>query len=163
MKLKKQLGEKTFIIITLLLLLFPAISAQAQKIFDSSNPAGKYIITDYQNRKIILNIGKTTAISYGMPKGTGTITINGRTLNGNWNVTDFNDAPYLAFETYDNIRIVYSLPSGSAKTDQIIISQDGRASYNISELLKNDANWIKAKRATGTSKMSSFKITTNKK
>ncbi len=159
MNFKNQIKKRSGLLIALLLLLlFPAVSAYAQKTFDVSNPAGRYTITDYQGRKIILNIGKTTSSDIlAMPHGTGTITLNGRTLKGKWNVTDFNDSLFLAFETYDNIRITYSLPSGSAKTDQIIISQDGRASYNISELLKNDGDWIKVKRAPASTKKASPK------
>ena len=158
MTTKKLISGRTGLFVAFILLLLPAFSINAQELFSVSNPAGKYVITDYLNKKITLNINKPTSTDMlGMPKGTGTITINGRTLNGNWNMSDFNGKKFLAFETYNNVRITYNLPSGSAKIDQIVISQDGRASYNISELLKTDANWVKAKRAVGSTKKTSSK------
>lgn len=126
---------------------------------------GKYVITDYMNHKLTLNVGKTTGKDFlGLPKGSGTITVNGRTLKGTWHVSKLGDeGPYLVFETYGNVRFNCCLPSGPAKMDQVVIAQDGRASYNISELLKTDGEWIKARRVAGSSGKSSGKKSSKKK
>lgn len=133
----------------LLLVLFTIIVCSpivsAQQTFDFDNPAGTYIITDYLGKRITLKLQSGGPNGILMTKGRGTITINGRTLTGTW--SRFDDNPYIGFETYGNVRITYNLPSGPAKTDQIIIWNDGRASYNASELMKTDHDWIPVKRS----------------
>lgn len=164
MKIKKQLGEKLCGILTFLVCLLPAFSAGAQKIFDANNVSGRYVITDYLNQKVILDIGKANKTDYaGLPEGPGTVTARGRKLIGNWSLTECDNILFLAFKTYDYIDFVYSLPSGTQKFYQIVLSQDGRASFNISELLKKNADCIKFKRASGTSNKSGRKKTSRKK
>ena len=138
------------ILSALLLIFTPLSKGYAQKTFDFEKPEGTYIITDYLNHKMILKLNKGTSSGILMKKGSGTITINGKTLQGTWN--RFDDDPYIAFETYDNIRISYALPSGTAKTDQIVISADGRASYNTSQLMNSDGDWITVKKSRISSK-----------
>lgn len=151
MKTLKKLFRNP-ILIAVCLFLLQAVSVQAQTIFNPANPAGKYIVTDYLNRKITLDIGKVTGTDIlDCAKGRGTITANGRTLPGNWSVTEMNSRYFLCFETYDYVKITYSLPSGSVNCDQIIISQDGWASYNISELFKG-MDCVKARKATKSKK-----------
>lgn len=134
-----------------LLFLSLALSVGAQSKLNLDKPEGTYILTDYQKRKITLKLGPAKSYAYCMTKGPGTITINGRTLQGTWQ--RFDDDPYIGFETYDHVRISYSLPVGVAKTDQIIISDDGRFSYNASELMKSDGDWVRGvKKVGGTSK-----------
>lgn len=135
-------SKTTRTVLALLLMLLTGLTSHAENIFEDS-PVGTYIITDYQNRKIKLKIDKPTSHAYLLTKGPGTITINGKTLRGTWFQMD-ND-PCFRFETYDNIKISYSLPSGTAKIDQIVISQNGKASYNTSAM--TDGDWIKVKRA----------------
>lgn len=142
---------KQLFFFTLLMLFTPAVAANAQRIIDIDNPAGTYIITDYLNNKITLKIGKIESRDIvGETYGRGSATVNGRTLIGNWHLTECNNQYFLAFHTYDNVNMKYSLPSGTIKCDQIIVSEDGRVSYNISELLKNNSDYIKARRATAT-------------
>lgn len=154
MKLTKHYANegrfKQLFILILLMFLAPAVAVNAQRIFDIENPAGTYIITDYLNNKITLKIGKIESRDIiGEIHGRGSATVNGRTLIGNWHLTE--DGKYfLCFRTYDNVNMKYSLPSGTIKCDQIIVSEDGRVSYNISELLKNNSDYIKARRATAT-------------
>lgn len=155
MKLTKHYANegwfKQLFFFTLLMLFTPAVAANAQRIFDIDNPAGTYIITDYLNNKITLKIGKIERRDIvGETYGRGSATVNGRTLIGNWHLTECNNQYFLAFHTYDNVKMKYSLPSGTIKCDQIIVSEDGRVSYNISELLKNNSDYIKARRATAT-------------
>lgn len=158
MKLTKHYANegrfKQLFILILLMFLAPAVAVNAQRIFDIENPAGTYIITDYLNNKITLKIGKIESRDIiGEIHGRGSATVNGRTLIGNWHLTE--DGKYfLCFRTYDNVNMKYSLPSGTIKCDQIIVSEDGRVSYNISELLKNHGDYIKAKRATSSKKKS---------
>lgn len=130
----------------LLVITTPCFSATAQTHFDFDHPEGTYIITDYMNHKITLRLKKATSYAYCVTKGPATITINGRTLPGTWR--RFDDDPYIVFETYDNVEMHYYMPSGSGYIDQIIISDDGRASYNTSELMKDNGDWIKAKRVS---------------
>lgn len=137
-----------FIFLTFILLIIPFETVTAQKIFDFNDPAGTYIITDYLNHKITLKLRKATSTEYLLTKGPGTITINGKTLLGTWDRVDSDS--YIRFETYDNKKMVYNLPSGSTRIDQIVISEDGKASYNLNELLNGD--WIKVKKITGASK-----------
>lgn len=153
MKLTKHYANegwfKQLFIFTLLMLFTPAVAANAQRIFDIDNPAGTYIITDYLNNKITLKIGKIERHDIiGETYGRGSATVNGRTLIGNWHLTEMEGKYFLCFSTYDNVNMKYSLPSGTIKCDQIIVSEDGRVSYNISELLKNNSDYIKARRAT---------------
>lgn len=153
MKLTKHYARegwfKQLFIFTLLMLFAPTVNAQ--RIFDIDNPAGTYIITDYLNNKITLKIGKIERRDIiGETYGRGTATVNGRTLIGNWHLTEMEGKYFLCFSTYDNVNMKYSLPSGTIKCDQIIVSEDGRVSYNISELLKNNSDYIKARRATAT-------------
>lgn len=154
MKLTKHYANKGWfkqlLILISLMLFTPAVAANAQRIFDIENPAGTYIITDYLNRKITLKIGKVEGRDAIFIKGRGSATANGRTLIGNWDMSEWDGKYYLAFHTYDNVNMKYSLPSGTIKCDQIIVSEDGRVSYNISELLKNNSDYIKARRATAT-------------
>lgn len=154
MKLTKHYANegrfKQLFILILLMFLAPAVAVNAQRVFDTENPAGTYIITDYLNRKITLKIGKVEGRDAIFIKGRGSATANGRTLIGNWNMSELDGKYYLAFHTYDNVNMKYSLPSGTIKCDQIIVSEDGRVSYNISELLKNNSDYIKARRATAT-------------
>lgn len=154
MKLTKHYANegrfKQLFILILLMFLAPAVAVNAQRIFDIENPAGTYIITDYLNRKITLKIGKVEGRDAIFIKGRGSATANGRTLIGNWDMSEWDGKYYLAFHTYDNVNMKYSLPSGTIKCDQIIVSDDGRVSYNISELLKNNSDYIKARRATAT-------------
>lgn len=159
MKLTKHYANKgwfkqLFILISLMLFT-PAVAVNAQRIFDIENPAGTYIITDYLNNKITLKIGKIESRDIiGETYGRGSATVNGRTLIGNWHLTEMEGKYFLCFSTYDNVNMKYSLPSGTIKCDQIIVSDDGRVSYNISELLKNNSDYIKAKRATSSKKKS---------
>lgn len=153
MKLTKHYARegwfKQLFIFTLLMLFAPTVNAQ--RIFDIDNPAGTYIITDYLNNKITLKIGKIERRDIiAEPYGRGSATVNGRTLIGNWHLTEMEGKYFLCFSTYDNVNMKYSLPSGTIKCDQIIVSEDGRVSYNISELLKNNSDYIKARRATTT-------------
>lgn len=153
MKLTKHYANegrfKQLFIFTLLMLFAPTVNAQ--RIFDTDNPAGTYIITDYLNNKITLKIGKIESHDIiGEIHGRGSATVNGRTLIGNWHLTEMEGKYFLCFSTYDNVNMKYSLPSGTIKCDQIIVSEDGRVSYNISELLKNNSDYIKARRATTT-------------
>lgn len=153
MKLTKHYANegrfKQLFILILLMFLAPAVAVNAQRIFDIENPAGTYIITDYLNNKITLKIGKIESRDIiGEIHGCGTATVNGRTLIGNWHLTEMEGKYFLCFSTYDNVNMKYSLPSGTIKCDQIIVSEDGRVSYNISELLKNNSDYIKARRAT---------------
>lgn len=142
---------KQLFIFTLLMLFTPAVAVNAQRIFDIDNPAGTYIITDYLNNKITLKIGKIERRDIiGETYGRGSATVNGRTLIGNWHLTECNNQYFLAFHTYDNVNMKYSLPSGTIKCDQIMISEDGRVSYNSIELQKNHSDYIKARRATAT-------------
>ena len=161
MKLINQSKKGSTLILMMLLFMLSALSAHAQNIFDAANPVGKYVVTDVQNRKITLNIGKSTGTDIlDCARGRGTITVGGRTLNGNWNITKMNGTNFLCFETYDNIRFSYSLPSGSVKTDQIIISEDGTASYNISQLLdRYEQDWVKARKVTAAKKKKKKKKT----
>lgn len=151
MKLTKHYAREGWfkqLFILLSLMLF-AQTANAQRIFDIENPAGTYIITDYLNNKITLKIGKIERRDIiGETYGRGSATVNGRTLIGNWHLTEMEGKYFLCFSTYDNVNMKYSLPSGTIKCDQIIVSEDGRVSYNISELLKNNSDYIKARRAT---------------
>lgn len=153
MKLTKHYANegrfKQLFILILLMFLAPAVAVNAQRIFDIENPAGTYIITDYLNNKITLKIGKIESRDIiGEIHGRGSATVNGRTLIGNWHLTEMEGKYFLCFSTYDNVNMKYSLPSGTIKCDQIIVSEDGRVSYNISELLKNNSDYIKARRAT---------------
>lgn len=153
MKLTKHYANegwfKQLFIFTLLMLFAPTVNAQ--RIFDIDNPAGTYIITDYLNNKITLKIGKVESRDIiGETYGRGTATVNRRTLIGNWHLTEMEGKYFLCFSTYDNVNMKYSLPSGTIKCDQIIVSEDGIVSYNISELLKNNSDYIKARRATAT-------------
>lgn len=153
MKLTKHYARegwfKQLFIFTLLMLFAPTVNAQ--RIFDIDNPAGTYIVTDYLNNKITLKIGKIESRDIiGEIHGRGSATVNGRTLIGNWHLTEMEGKYFLCFSTYDNVNMKYSLPSGTIKCDQIIVSEDGRVSYNISELLKNNSDYIKARRATAT-------------
>lgn len=153
MKLTKHYANegwfKQLFFFTLLMLFTPAVAANAQRIFDIENPAGTYIITDYLNNKITLKTGKIESRDIiGEIHGRGSATVNGRTLIGNWHLTEMEGKYFLCFSTYDNVNMKYSLPSGTIKCDQIIVSEDGRVSYNISELLKNNSDYIKARRAT---------------
>ena len=155
MKLTKHYASegwfKQLLILISLMLFTPAVAANAQRIFDIENPAGTYIITDYLNNKITLKIGKIESRDIiGETYGRGSATVNGRTLIGNWHLTEMEGKYFLCFSTYDNVNMKYSLPSGTIKCDQIIVSEDGRVSYNISELLKNNSDYIKARRATTT-------------
>lgn len=159
MKLTKHYANegrfKQLFILILLMFLAPAVAVNAQRIFDIENPAGTYIITDYLNNKITLKIGKIESRDIiGEIHGRGSATVNGRTLIGNWHLTEMEGKYFLCFSTYDNVNMKYSLPSGTIKCDQIIVSDDGRVSYNISELLKNHGDYIKAKRATSSKKKS---------
>ena len=159
MKLTKHYANeglfKQLFILILLMFLAPAVAVNAQRIFDIENPAGTYIITDYLNNKITLKIGKIESRDIiGEIHGRGSATVNGRTLIGNWHLTEMEGKYFLCFSTYDNVNMKYSLPSGTIKCDQIIVSEDGRVSYNISELLKNHGDYIKAKRATSSKKKS---------
>lgn len=153
MKLTKHYANEGWfkqLFILLSLMLF-AQTANAQSIFNIDNPAGTYIITDYLNNKITLKIGKIESRDIiGEIHGRGSATVNGRTLIGNWHLTEMEGKYFLCFSTYDNVNMKYSLPSGTIKCDQIIVSEDGRVSYNISELLKNNSDYIKARRATAT-------------
>lgn len=153
MKLTKHYANegrfKQLFILILLMFLAPAVAVNAQRIFDIDNPAGTYIITDYLNNKITLKIGKIESRDIiGETYGRGTATVNRRSLIGNWHLTEMEGKYFLCFSTYDNVNMKYSLPSGTIKCDQIIVSEDGRVSYNISELLKNNSDYIKARRAT---------------
>lgn len=159
MKLTKHYANegwfKQLFILISLMLFTPAVAVNAQRIFDIENPAGTYIITDYLNNKITLKIGKVESRDIiGETYGRGSATVNGRTLIGNWHLTEMEGKYFLCFSTYDNVNMKYSLPSGTIKCDQIIVSEDGRVSYNISELLKNHGDYIKAKRATSSKKKS---------
>lgn len=153
MKLTKHYAREGWfkqLFILLSLMLF-APTVNAQRIFDIDNPAGTYIITDYLNNKITLKIGKIESRDIiGEIHGRGSASVNGRTLIGNWHLTEMEGKYFLCFSTYDNVNMKYSLPSGTIKCDQIIVSEDGRVSYNISELLKNNSDYIKARRATAT-------------
>lgn len=156
MKLTKHYASKGWFkqlfFLTLLMLFAPAVAVNAQRIFDIDNPAGTYIITDYLNNKITLKIGKIERRDIiGETYGRGSATVNGRTLIGNWHLTECNNQYFLAFHTYDNVNMKYSLPSGTIKCDQIMIAEDGRVSYNSIELQKtNSRDYIKARRATTT-------------
>ena len=159
MKTENQFLKRSSLFVAFLLMLLTAFSAQAQKVFDNNNPVGRYIITDYLNRRITLNINK----SNGTHINPATIVVNGRNLVGKWHVTSFNGEYYLCFESYDYVRFSYALPSETVKTDQIIISQDGRASYNASVLMGNSGDWIKARRASAASKKSTPKKKSKRK
>lgn len=138
--------KQLFILLSLMLF---APTVNAQRIFDIDNPAGTYIITDYLNNKITLKIGKIESRDIiGETYGRGSATVNGRTLIGNWHLTECNNQYFLAFHTYDNVNMKYSLPSGTIKCDQIMIAEDGRVSYNSIELQKNHSDYIKARRVT---------------
>lgn len=156
MKLTKHYANegrfKQLFILILLMFLAPAVAVNAQRVFDTENPAGTYIITDYLNNKITLKIGKVESRDIiGEIHGRGSATVNGRTLIGNWHLTEMEGKYFLCFSTYDNVNMKYSLPSGTIKCDQIIVSEDGRVSYNINELEKtNSRDYIKARRATAT-------------
>lgn len=156
MKLTKHYANegwfKQLFILILLICFAPVFTVNAQRIFDIDNPAGTYIITDYLNNKITLKIGKIERRDIvGETYGRGSATVNGRTLIGNWHLTECNNQYFLAFHTYDNVNMKYSLPSGTIKCDQIMIAEDGRVSYNSIELQKtNSRDYIKARRATAT-------------
>lgn len=101
---RKQLGDKLCRIVTFLVCLLPTFSAVSQNVFDSNNVSGKYVITDYLNHQIVLDIKKANTINYeGLPQGSGTITSGGRKLIGHWNLTDCDNKLFLAFNTYDDI------------------------------------------------------------
>lgn len=132
-----------FIVLVIMMILAPSVALNAQRIIDPKNITGTYVVTDYLNRKITLKIGQQNSSDYIFRYGRGTINVNGRTLPGKWSLWEEDGFYYLGFNTYDDIPITYALPEGSARTSQIIISQDGRASYNGNELMKSDGDWVK--------------------
>ena len=146
----KRLVNFSRLLLVMTLCLIPLFKGYAQTTFDFNKPEGTYVITDYLGHKITLKLNKGASSGILMTGGSGTITINGKTLPGTWN--RFDDDPYIAFKTYDNVRISYALPSGTTKTDQIVISADGRASYNSSQLMDNNRDWITVKKSSGSSK-----------
>lgn len=93
MKLTKHYANegrfKQLLILISLMLFTPAVAVNAQRVFDTENPAGTYIITDYLNNKITLKIGKVEGRDIiGEIHGRGSATVNGRTLIGNWHLTE---------------------------------------------------------------------------
>lgn len=154
---KNQTVTMGKILLALVFSVIPLVKCYAQNTFDFNKPEGTYVITDYHNNKITLKLNKGASSGILMTKGSGTIIVNGKTLHGSWN--RFDDDPYIAFNTYDNVRISYALPSGTAKTDQIVISADGRASYNSSQLMNDDHNWISVKKISSPSKGSTRRKT----
>lgn len=132
---------KVFLALTLIFLINVLMYAQTK--FDFDNPAGTYVITDYLGKKITLKLQPGQPGGVLMVKGKGTVTINGRTISGSWH--RFDNDRNIMFETYDNVTISYNLPDGSAKVSQIVMTDDGRASYNLVQILDHK-NYINVKR-----------------
>ena len=137
-----------FIVLIVTAIMMSGLTLSAQQMFDFDNPEGTYVITDYLGKRITLKLQKGENVGILMTGGKATATINGRTYLGKWH--RFDDDQYVCFETYGGKKITYNLPSGPAKTVQIVMSADGRASYNSTVLEDNVArlnkDWMTVKR-----------------
>lgn len=144
---------KRFLLLFLAVVISLGIAVEAQTKIDVVNPVGTYTITDYLGKKMTLKVSKGGPAGILTIGGDATLTVGGRTYKGKWSYFEGNR--YFAFESYGGTRFSYNLPSGPAKTDQIIIYDDGRASYNASELMKSDGDWIKVRKNSASRKKSS--------
>ena len=144
---------KRLLLLLLAVVISLGIAVEAQTKIDVANPVGTYTITDYLGKKMTLKVSKGGPAGILMIGGDATLTVGGRTYKGKWNYSD--EDRYFAFHSYGGTSFTYNLPSGPAKTDQIIIYDDGRASYNASELMKINGDWIKVRKNSATRKKSS--------